>query len=256
MQQSRARQRPLVAGNWKMHKTIPEAVAFVRELLALAPDFTHADAVLFPPFTALKAVGDALGSSPIGVGGQTMWYAESGAYTGEISPRMLLDCGAGWVILGHSERRAYCGETDEAVNLKVKSALANGIVPIVAVGESAEDHAAGRTHAHVVRQTRAAFDGVAEADVERCIVAYEPIWAIGTGNNDSPAGADAVMGEIRASVAGLENARILYGGSVKPDNIAAFAARTHCNGGLVGGASLDPASFAALIAAAGATVAR
>jgi triosephosphate isomerase len=248
--------RPLVAGNWKMNKTIAETIAFVREALARQPDLDAVDAVIFPPFTALSAAGEALTGSRLGLGGQTMCDAESGAFTGEISPLMLLDCGARWVILGHSERRANNGETDAAVNRKVHAALRLGITPIVAVGESAADHAAGRTHAHVTAQTTAAFDGVTAADVARCVMAYEPIWAIGTGLADSPSGANDVMAEIRGSVAGLEQTRILYGGSVKPDNIGAFVAQPHIDGALVGGASLDPYSFCELIANARASAYR
>ena len=248
--------RPLVAGNWKMFKIVAEATAFVRAALALQPDLDAVDAVIFPPFTALSAAGEALTGSRLGLGGQTMGDAESGAFTGEISPLMLLDCGARWVILGHSERRANNGETDAAVNRKVHLALKLGITPIVAVGESADDHAAGRTHAHVTAQTTAAFDGVTAADVARCVVAYEPIWAIGTGLSDSPAGANDVMAEIRGSVAGLEQTRILYGGSVKPDNIGAFVAQPHIDGALVGGASLGPQSFADLMANARASAVR
>jgi triosephosphate isomerase len=239
-----------------MHKTIAESTAFVRELLALAPDFDAVDAVIFPPFTALSAVGEALTGSRLGMGAQTMCDAEGGAFTGEISPLMLLDCGARWVILGHSEQRANCGETDAGVNRKVHTALRLGITPIVAVGESAADHAARRTHAHVVMQTTAAFDGVTPADVARCIVAYEPIWAIGTGLSDSPPAASDVMAQIRGSVAGLELARILYGGSVKPENVGAFVAQPHIDGALVGGASLGPQSFADLMANARASAVR
>jgi triosephosphate isomerase len=239
--------RALVAGNWKMHKTIGEATAFVREFLALDPDFETVDAVIFPPFTALAAVGEALRGSRAGLGGQTMCEYDAGAFTGDVSPLMLLDCGAHWVILGHSERRAYNGETDAGVNRKVHAALRVGITPIVCVGESAADHAAGRTHDHVVGQTVAAFDGVTADDMARCIVAYEPIWAIGTGLSDSPPAANNVMAEIRGAVAGLERSRILYGGSVKPDNIGSFVAQPHIDGALVGGASLGAQSFADLI---------
>lgn len=248
--------RALVAGNWKMHKTIAEATAFVHDLLALAPDLDAVDAVLFPPFTALRATADALDRSPIGLGGQTMCADERGAFTGEVSPDMLLDCGATWVILGHSERRAMCGETDGGVNRKVHAALHHGLTPIVCVGESAADHAAGRTHARVVAQSVAAFVDVEPENVARCVVAYEPIWAIGTGNTDSPAGANDVMAQIRAAVSGLERTRILYGGSVKPDNIGTFVAQPHIDGALVGGASLEATSFAALLANARALAGR
>lgn len=240
-------ERALVAGNWKMHKTMAESAGFVREFLALDPDFEGVDAVIFPPFTSLSATFEALAGSRLGLGGQTMCEHDSGAYTGEISPLMLLDCGARWVILGHSERRQYNGETDAAINRKVHTALRLGITPIVAVGETAEDHAAGRTHEHVVGQANAAFDGVTADDVARCIVAYEPIWAIGTGLSDSPEGANAVMAQIRGSVVGLQQTRILYGGSVKPENIAAFVAQPHIDGALVGGASLGAQSFYDLI---------
>jgi triosephosphate isomerase len=239
-----------------MHKTVGESTAFVRELLALEPDLDAVDAVIFPPFTALCAAGEALAGSRLGLGGQTMCDCDNGAFTGEISPLMLLDCGARWVILGHSERRANNGETDAAVNRKVHTALRVGITPIVCVGESADDHAAGRTHEHVVRQASAAFDGVTPDDVARCVVAYEPIWAIGTGLADTPAGANDVMEQVRGSVAGLEGSRILYGGSVKPDNIGAFVAQPHIDGALVGGASLGAASFADLIANTRASAAR
>jgi triosephosphate isomerase len=248
--------RALVAGNWKMHKTIAESVAFVNALFALAPDLGALDAVVFPPFTALRAVADAAAGSALGVGAQTMCDLDSGACTGEISPLMLIDGGASWVILGHSERRAGSCETDAAVNRKVHASLRHGLTPIVAVGESADDHAAGRAHAHVVAQTVAAFAGVEPDDVARCVVAYEPIWAIGTGLTDSPAGANSVMAAIRSAVPGLERTRILYGGSVKPDNIGAFVAQPHIDGALVGGASLDATSYAGLLANAAASAVR
>ena len=159
---------------------------------------------------------------------------------------MLAECGVTWVVIGHSERRHLFGELDYRVNEKARAALAHGITPIVAVGETAEEHAAGQARDKVCAQVHAAFDGLPLADLARCVVAYEPIWAIGTGNADSPASANAIMGEIRA-LAGLDHARILYGGSMKPDNVAEFLAQPNIDGGLVGGASLDPGSFAALL---------
>jgi triosephosphate isomerase (TIM) len=239
---------PLIAGNWKMHKTIPEALGFVRELLALGPDCRSADAVVCPAFTALAAVRDARAGSPVALGAQTMWYAESGAFTGEVSPLMLRDCGVTWVVLGHSERREFCGEIDDTINRKIAAALKHGITPIVAVGETADEHAAGFTRDRVVTQIRGAFAGIPMGDVARSVVAYEPLWAIGSGQSDSPEGANAVMGEIRAAVAGLADVRILYGGSVKPENVGSFVAQPNIDGALVGGASLDPRSFAALLA--------
>jgi triosephosphate isomerase (TIM) len=239
--------KPLIAGNWKMHKTVAETVAFVRALRERTLPLDAVDAVLCPPFTALAAARDALAGSGIGLGAQNICWATKGAFTGEISPEMLVELGVAWVVIGHSERRAFFGELDERVNEKARAALAHGITPIVAVGETAEEHAAGKALAKVRGQIRAAFAGMPAADVARCVVAYEPIWAIGTGNADSPEEADAIMGEIRAAVDGLQNVRMLYGGSVKPDNIAGFVARPNIDGGLVGGASLAPESFAALL---------
>jgi triosephosphate isomerase len=237
----------LVVGNWKMFKTPAEAVRFVHELHALELHLDDADAVICPPFVALSAVGPALEGSAVGLGAQTMHWADNGAFTGEISPPMLVACGVQWVILGHSERRAYAAETDATINRKIPAALAHGITPIVAVGETHEEHSAGLARERVVAQTRAAFARLSEADVARCVVAYEPIWAIGTGNVDSPENANAIMGAIRSAVPGLAATRILYGGSVKPDNIAALVSQEHIDGALVGGASLDPASFSALL---------
>jgi triosephosphate isomerase len=241
-------ERPLVAGNWKMHKLIRESVAYVEELLTLDIDYDACDAVLFPPFTSLHAVGRALGHSPVGLGAQTMGDADSGAFTGEISAPMVLDAGAAWVLLGHSERRTYNGETDTVINIKVQAALRHRITPIIAVGEPLAVHVAGGERAYVANQVEAAFDGIARDDVAKCVIAYEPLWAIGSGKSDDPASANAVMHRIRHTVPGLEHVRMLYGGSVKPDNIASYIEQPDIDGALVGGASLDPRSLAALIA--------
>lgn len=230
-----------------MHKTIAETTAFVHALRAMDLDTSEVDAVIAPAFTALHAAREALGTAPIGLAAQTMHWADEGAYTGEISPPMLLDCGVRWVILGHSERRAAAGELDADINAKVRVALAYDITPIVAVGETADEHAADLAHEKVTRQTRAAFAELSAREIARCVVAYEPIWAIGTGNMDRPETANAVMGTIRTCIAGLHDARLLYGGSVKPANIADLMAQEHIDGALVGGASLEPASFAALV---------
>jgi triosephosphate isomerase len=239
--------KPLIVGNWKMHKTIAQARAFVADLCARELPLSEVDAVLCPPFTALAAARDALAGSAIGLGAQNVCWLDEGAFTGEISPAMLVECGVRWVVIGHSERRHLFGELDYRVNEKARAALAHGITPIVAVGETAEEHAAGQARAKVCAQVGAAFAGVPVADVARCVVAYEPIWAIGTGNADSPAEANHIMGEIRAKMPGLEDARILYGGSMKPVNVAAFLGQPNIDGGLIGGASLEPASFAALL---------
>jgi triosephosphate isomerase len=239
--------KPLIVGNWKMHKTIAQTRAFVADVRARALPLAEVDAVICPPFTALCAAHEALGDSAIGLGAQNLCWADEGAFTGEISAPMLVECGVTWVVIGHSERRHLFGELDYRVNEKARAALAHGITPIVAVGETAEEHAAGQARAKVCAQVHAAFDGMPVADVARCVVAYEPIWAIGTGNADSPAEANHIMGEIRARMPGLERVRVLYGGSMKPDNVAAFLAQPNIDGGLVGGASLHPDSFAALL---------
>jgi triosephosphate isomerase len=238
---------PLVVGNWKMNKTIAETRLYIADLTARSLPLADVDAVICPPFTALCAAHDALGDSAIGLGAQNVGWAASGAFTGEIAPAMLLECGVRWVVIGHSERRAMFGELDERVNEKSLSALARGITPIVAVGETAEEHAAGKARDKVCAQARAAFAGMPPTHVARCVVAYEPIWAIGTGNADSPDEANHIMGEIRGAVEGLANCRLLYGGSVNPENITAYVQQPNIDGGLVGGASLDPASFAALL---------
>jgi triosephosphate isomerase len=241
--------RPLIAGNWKMHKTVAETRTLLRELRAA--ELPHGvQVVVAPPFTALFAARDELHDSRIELAAQTMHQANSGPFTGEISPVMLREFGVACVILGHSERRAYYSENDEDINLKVRAALAHGMTPIVAVGESATEHERGETIGKVTFQARAAFAGLSETEVSKCVVAYEPIWAIGTGLNDEPESANGVISEIRASVAGLEDARILYGGSMKPDNAAALMAQPQIDGGLVGGASLKTESFLAIVEAA------
>ncbi|MBC5829796.1 MAG: triose-phosphate isomerase [Candidatus Eremiobacteraeota bacterium] len=243
--------RNVIAGNWKMHKTVPEAVRFVRELLSHSRSFpADVDVIVAPPFTALEAVGRSLrGQNRIALAAQTMHWQDTGAYTGEISPAMLVDAGTRYVILGHSERREMFGETDGYVRLKTVAALAHGLGPIVAVGETLEEHKAGRTIDKVVGQTRSALQGLTPQEVGRCIVAYEPIWAIGSGMGDDPENANSVMRSIRGSVEGLENVPLLYGGSVRPDNMPALAAQSDINGALVGGASLSTDSFVAIIRA-------
>ena len=239
--------KPLIVGNWKMNKTIAETRAFIADLRARELPLAEVDAVICPPFTALCAAHEALAGSAIGLGAQNVGWAEAGAFTGEIAPAMLVECGVRWVVIGHSERRAMFGEMDERVNEKALAALTHGITPIVAVGETAAEHAAGRARDKVCAQVKAAFAGMPPEHVARCVVAYEPIWAIGTGHADTPEGANLIMGEIRGAVDGLANCRLLYGGSMNPENVAAFIRQPNIDGGLVGGASLDPASFAALL---------
>ncbi|MGC1381023.1 MAG: triose-phosphate isomerase [Candidatus Baltobacteraceae bacterium] len=241
--------RTIVAGNWKMHKTAAETAAFLDAFLpksALLP--AQIEIVVAPPFTSIPSASLRLRGSRVALGAQNMHWALQGAYTGEVSAPMLLEFGVTHVILGHSERRAYDGESDRAVNLKVKTALEQGLVPIVAVGESLEERDAGKTDERVVAQTRAAFDGVARERLAGVVIAYEPIWAIGTGRNCEPAEADRVMGAIRDCLDGLQTTPILYGGSMNAANVASYIERSNINGGLVGGASLDPDGFATLIA--------
>ena len=239
----------LVVANWKMHMTGTQASAFLDDFLArVLPD--DVDVAIAPPFTAIARVGDRLRGGAIALAAQDVFWEQSGAYTGEISAEMLKDVGCAYVLIGHSERRQYFGETDETVNRKARAALANGLTPIVCVGESGAERDAGEALARVVAQTRASLDGLGRDGVARVVMAYEPLWAIGTGKNCDADDADATMCAMRASVDGLRDARILYGGSMKAENVAAYARKPNIDGGLVGGASLDPAGFAALILAA------
>ena len=238
--------RPIIAGNWKMNKTIAEAVDLVRIIRRGLNDIKGADRVLCPPFTALAAVAEVLQATDIGLGAQNMYWQDKGAYTGEISPLMLKGL-CQYVILGHSERRAYFGETDEGVNRKVKAALAHGLIPIVCVGETEAQHDANQTETVVGGQVRGCLAGLAAEQVAGLVIAYEPVWAIGTGKAATAAGAGAVIGlTIRGAVADMygespaQAVRIQYGGSVTPDNIAEFMTHPDIDGALVGGASLKP----------------
>jgi triosephosphate isomerase len=245
--------RPLIAGNWKMHKTTGETRAFIRELRELPlPD--GVDVVICPPFTALAAAAEELHGSRIALGAQTMHEATHGPYTGEIGPSMLRDLGVTHVLLGHSERRRSCGETDEAVARKARSALEHGLTPIVAVGETAQEHAAGLAIEKVVMQTQVALGDLNAEAIEACVLAYEPIWAIGTGLVEDPLLSDRVMYRMRTALPALHNARLLYGGSMNPKNAAPIMAQPNIDGGLIGGASLAVPSFAELIAIAHASI--
>ncbi len=239
----------IVVGNWKMHKTAAQTAAFLDVFLpqvtALPPAI---EVVLAPPFTAIPEAARRLHGTRVRLGAQTMHWELEGAFTGEISAPMLLELGVTHVILGHSERRALFNETDHAVNLKVHTALEQGLTPIIALGETLAERKAGTTDDRVVAQSHAALKGVSGDALRRVIIAYEPIWAIGTGENCDPGEADRVMGTIRASRTELADTPILYGGSMTPSNVGAYAERPNVNGGLVGGASLDPEGFARLIA--------
>ncbi len=240
---------PLVAGNWKMNTTLGEAVALVDAMRPELAEVRGVEVVVCPPFISLAAVRDRLAGSGIRVGAQNCYPEAKGAFTGEISPVMLVGL-AEYVILGHSERRHILGETDATINRKVFMALEHGLRPILCVGETLAENESGQTAVVVGRQLRAGLDGV--GDLGGVTLAYEPVWAIGTGRPATPEGANAVMGALRALAGELYGAsaaevlRILYGGSVTPDNFAGFIAAREIDGGLVGGASLNAASFVAL----------
>jgi len=245
--------RPILAGNWKMHKTVQEAIALVHEMKAGLEAVGTVDRVLCPPFVALSTLAEMLKDSPIRVGAQNMYWEEQGAYTGEISPLMLKDL-CEYVILGHSERRQYFGETDETVNKKVKAALNHGLQPIVCVGENLAQNEAGQTHDVVSSQVTGCLAGLTASQVAGLIIAYEPVWAIGTGKAATPEIAGAVIADsIRKVIASLyddataQAVRVQYGGSVSSKNIAEFMAHPEIDGGLVGGASLKPAEFVAIV---------
>lgn len=245
--------RPILAGNWKMHKTIQEAIALVHEMKAGLEAVDTVDRVLCPSFVSLSAVSEMLKDSPIAVGAQNMYWEAQGAYTGEVSPLMLKGV-CEYVILGHSERRQYFGDTDETVNKKVKAALKHGLKPIVCVGENLDQNEAGKTHVVVSGQVKGSLAGLSSAQVSGLVIAYEPIWAIGTGKAATPEIAGGVIStSIRQVVAELyddataEALRVQYGGSVKSSNVTEFMTHPDIDGGLVGGACLKPAEFVSLV---------
>lgn len=245
--------RPLIAGNWKMHNTGTEAKAFGREFRTAIKDVDGVDVLLCPSFPALGALATTLEGTAVRLGAQNVHAEPEGAFTGEVSAAMLTDAGCTYVIVGHSERRQLMGETDDIVNGKVKAAVAGGLHPVVCVGENIEQRRAGETEAFVTGQVRAALADVAADAVAEAVIAYEPIWAIGTGETATPEEAEAVAGVVRKTVADLfgddvaEKVRIQYGGSVNADNIASFMAQPNIDGALVGGASLDADSFARIV---------
>jgi triosephosphate isomerase len=248
--------RPLVAGNWKMFKTVAEARTLVFELLQGLKDVNGVDIVLCPPFTSILPVAAMLEGTSIAVGAQNMHWEASGAYTGEIAPNMLAEF-CKYVIIGHSERRAYFGETDETVNRKVRAAIENGLVPIVCVGETLTENEAGETEQVVTRQVTQGLRGVSQENIASLVIAYEPVWAIGTGKAATSEGANMVIGAlIRGSLVKLYNeslaqaVRILYGGSVKASNAGEFFKQPDIDGALVGGASLRATEFVPIVAAA------
>ena len=246
---------PILAGNWKMHKTAAEAAALVAESKAALLAVDTVDRVFCPPYLAIPIVAELVTGTPLGVGAQDLYWEESGAYTGEVAPAMIAEF-CHYVIIGHSERREYFGETDETVNKKIVAALKHGLIPIVCVGETLALREAGRTESWVAGQVRAALDGLAAEQVAGLVIAYEPIWAIGTGLAATAEEAERVIGEVvRATVRELygdataDAVRIQYGGSVKPDNAHELMGQPNIDGALIGGASLKAADFVAIVQA-------
>lgn len=243
--------KPLLAGNWKMYKTVPEAAVFAAALRGKTEELDGVEIVVCPPFTALYPLAALLAGTPVALGAQDVHWEKEGAYTGEISALMLRDAGCRYVIIGHSERRAFGGETDESVNRKIGGALAGGLIPILCVGETQAERNAGKTDEVVARQVQEGLTGNNPAGGD-LVIAYEPVWAIGTGAAATAADAAEVSRFIRDRLSDLcgESAaarvRILYGGSVKPNNIGSFIQESDIDGALVGGASLDPDSFLAI----------
>ena len=245
----------IIAGNWKMHKTLPEAVSFVEEVKQLVPPAEQIDSVICAPFLFLDRLVQNVQGSDLKIGAQNMHFEDKGAFTGEISPVALKDIGVTYVIIGHSERREMFAETDETVNKKVHAAFKHGLIPIVCCGETLEQRESGKTNDIVGAQVEKALAGLTAEQAKQVVIAYEPIWAIGTGKSSTAEDANEVCSHIRSVIANLfspevaQAVRIQYGGSVKPENIRQFLAQEHIDGALVGGASLDPKSFLQLVEA-------
>ncbi|HEV2206796.1 MAG TPA: triose-phosphate isomerase [Candidatus Acidoferrales bacterium] len=245
--------RPVIAGNWKMFKTREETRAFFEAFKPLVAAAKHCDIVVAPPFTALQTAVEAARGTSIGIAAQNLHWEKEGAFTGEISARMVVDVGCKGVIIGHSERRQYFGETDESVNKKTRAALEAGLLPIVCVGETLAEREGNQTQAVLKRQFEGGMAALTQGDFSRILIAYEPVWAIGTGRTATPeiaAESHRYIRELAAARFGAEQAsavRILYGGSVKPDNIKGLMAQAEIDGALVGGASLDAKSFASIV---------
>ena len=240
---------PFIAANWKMYKTVHEAVSFIKEFRKLADAIHDVEIVVAPPFTALRPVVDAAHASSIGVAGQNLHWDREGAFTGEVSATMLKEAGAEYAIIGHSERRRLFGETDQTVNRKLGAAVAAQLTPIVCIGETLEERDANETLNVLDRQIKIGLDGLTGDQIAALVVAYEPVWAIGTGRNATPLQAAEAHSHIRSRLrqwfggAAADQCHVIYGGSVKPDNIRELASLEDVDGALVGGASLDVRSF-------------
>src|SRR6476659_6646665 len=244
---------PFIAANWKMYKTVHEAVVFVKEFRSMVKDVADVEIVLSPPFTALHAVAEAARSSNVGVAGQNLHWEREGAFTGEISGGMLKEAGAEYVISGHSERRRLFGETDETVNRKLIAAVQAQLTPIVCIGETLQERDANETLAVLDRQIKRGLDGLTADQIGGLVVAYEPVWAIGTGRNATPDQAREAHAHIRSRIrqwfggGAADHCHVIYGGSVKPDNIRELSSLEDVDGALVGGASLDLRSFLEIV---------
>jgi triosephosphate isomerase (TIM) len=247
------KRRPIIAGNWKMNKTSTEARDLASKLIPLVSGVKDRDIVLAPPFTSIPAVAETIKGTNMALSAQDLFWEEKGAFTGEISAEMLLDLGCEYVIIGHSERRQFFGETEETVNKKVRQALNKGLLPIVCVGELLGEREAGKANEVIERQVIGALKGVAAAEMQKIVIAYEPVWAIGTGKTATPDQANEIHAFIRQKIKSMYNGdvagslRIQYGGSVTPENVSTLMAKPDIDGALVGGASLKPESFAALV---------
>jgi triosephosphate isomerase len=245
---------PLMAGNWKMNKTISEAEAMVKALKPLIADVKDVEVLICPVFTSLYSVSREIKDSNIKLGAQNLFWEAKGAFTGEISPSMVKDAGCSYAIIGHSERRQYFGETDGMINKKAKAILAGGLIPIICCGETLEQREAGVTDSHIAEQIKAALEGLSEEQVSGSVIAYEPIWAIGTGKTCDADEANRVIAMIRgvvkeiSSQSAADAVRILYGGSVNPASISEQMSKSDIDGALVGGASLKADSFNEIIA--------
>jgi triosephosphate isomerase len=245
--------KPVIAGNWKMYKHPAEAAGFLHDLAPLVAASSQVDIVVCPPFVDVAAAVDAARGTNIAIGAQDVFWLKEGAYTGEVSARMLVAAGCGWVIVGHSERRQYFGETDESVFKKTVAALDAGLTPIVCVGERLEERESGMTENVLATQFAGGLSGLTPEQFAHVVIAYEPVWAIGTGRTATPEMAGQAHHFLREQIAvrfdddASQTTRILYGGSVKPDNIKGLMAQEDLDGALVGGASLDPVSFAAIV---------
>ena len=243
----------IIAGNWKMNKTVKEAVAFIQEIAPKVADIDDVEIVVCPTFTALAQSVEAAAGTKVKIGAQNIHWAQSGAFTGEISADMLKETGVEYVIIGHSERRQYFGETDATVNQRLVAALNAGLIPMVCIGELLEERESGKTEEVLKTQICGAFTDIDASDIEKLVVAYEPVWAIGTGKTATPDMAQETHAYIRSVIADLYSTevaakvRIQYGGSMKPGNSSELVAQNDIDGGLVGGAALEADSFAELI---------